>query len=64
MKRDGKGSDAIRIDSARGRVKLVTYAIDALRPRRKSIFTIFAHLGTGLSADRRCSEHKGEDDRA
>ena len=25
MKRDGKGSDAIRIDSARGRVKLVTY---------------------------------------
>ena len=25
MKRDGKGSDAVRIDSARGRVNLVTY---------------------------------------
>ena len=25
MKRDGKGSGAVRIDSARGRVNLVTY---------------------------------------
>ena len=35
MKRDGKGSDAIRIDSARGWVKLVTYgrgnAVDLAR---------------------------------